>query len=255
RDSCCPAVVLRDLDFLGDWTLHCVFELPTVVRRVGGGMAAQSNGLTRITSTELEFVAEDQLIEIVPKFKHGILHLIQGDFGPFVPQTRVRVPLWLATTLKKRQRCKIACPGWMSVNSLEKVLRAERDEDRRFTPLPHHYLEISSLLLHSASDDIDEPDRVRTLLEDVENVRRAKMYEGMGAAAQDVNQAVQVNNLGAMELLPVRNFFAEALASLYVVSGYKASDRQARELAEGLSGAGRGAGDGEDVDGGGGGLD
>ena len=37
-----------------------------------------------------------------------------------------------------------------------------------------------------------EPDRVRTLLEDVENVRRAKMYEGMGAAAQEVQQAVKV---------------------------------------------------------------
>lgn len=38
----------------------------------------------------------------------------------------------------------------------------------------------------------EEPDRVRTLLEDVENVRRAKMYEGMGAAAQEVQQAVKV---------------------------------------------------------------
>lgn len=38
----------------------------------------------------------------------------------------------------------------------------------------------------------EEPDRVRTLLEDVENMRRAKMYEGMGAAAQEVQQAVKV---------------------------------------------------------------
>lgn len=33
---------------------------------------------------------------------------------------------------------------------------------------------------------------MRTLLEDVENVRRAKMYEGMGSAAQEVQQAVKV---------------------------------------------------------------
>lgn len=39
---------------------------------------------------------------------------------------------------------------------------------------------------------IEEPDRVRTLLEDVENLRRAKMYEGMGSAAQEVQQAVKV---------------------------------------------------------------
>ncbi len=36
---------------------------------------------------------------------------------------------------------------------------------------------------------------MRTLLEDVENVRRAKMYEGMGSAAQEVQQAVKVSVL------------------------------------------------------------
>lgn len=41
---------------------------------------------------------------------------------------------------------------------------------------------------------------MRTLLEDVENVRRAKMYEGMGAAAQEVQQAVKV---GVEQNLPL----------------------------------------------------
>lgn len=67
-------------------------------------MPADAGGLARLTAAELEFIAEDQLIEIVPKFKHGTLHLIQGDFGPFVPQARAKVPLWLAITLKKRQK-------------------------------------------------------------------------------------------------------------------------------------------------------
>lgn len=66
--------------------------------------SADAGGLSQLTAAELEFIAEDQLIEIVPKFKHGPLHLIQGDFGPFVPQARAKVPLWLAITLKKRQK-------------------------------------------------------------------------------------------------------------------------------------------------------
>lgn len=33
-----------------------------------------------------------------------------------------------------------------------------------------------------------------------------------------------------MELLPVRSFFAEALASLYVVSGQKSADQRSRDL-------------------------
>eukprot|EP00903_Cladosiphon_okamuranus_P006410 g6274.t1 len=206
--------------------------------------SADAGGLSQLTAAELEFIAEDQLIEIVPKFKHEKLHLIQGDFGPFVPQARAKVPLWLAITLKKRQKCQIVCPPFMSVGYLEHVLRRERENAAVFTPLPHHYLEIASLLLNTASDDIEEPDRVRTLLEDVENVRRAKMYEGMGSAAQEVQQAVKVNDLGAMELLPVRSFFAEALASLYVVSGQKSADQRARDLEEKLPAARGGGGSG-----------
>lgn len=42
----------------------------------------------------------------------------------------------------------------MSVGYLEQVLRREREDAAVFTPLPHHYLEIASLLLNTASDDI-----------------------------------------------------------------------------------------------------
>lgn len=39
-----------------------------------------------------------------------------------------------------------------------------------------------------------------------------------------------------MELLPVRSFFAEALANLYVVSGEKAADERARDLGTDIPG-------------------
>lgn len=44
----------------------------------------------------------------------------------------------------------------MSVSYLEQILRREREDAAVFTPLPHHYLEIASLLLNTASDDIGE---------------------------------------------------------------------------------------------------
>lgn len=53
-----------------------------------------------------------------------------------------------------------------------------------------------------------------------------------------------------MELLPVRSFFAEALASLYVVSGEKAADQRAREMGADLPGLRSGAGTGLGLDGG-----
>ena len=54
------------------------------------------------------------------------------------------------------RRCQIACPPFMSVAYLEQVLRREREDGAVFTSLPHHYLEIASLLLNTASDDISE---------------------------------------------------------------------------------------------------
>lgn len=57
-----------------------------------------------------------------------------------------------------------------------------------------------------------------------------------------------------MELLPVRSFFAEALASLYAVSGQKSADQRARDLEEKMP-ATRASGGGDDNAGGGGGDD
>ena len=51
---------------------------------------------------------------MIPQFKGGKLHFVGGDVGPFVPAVPVDVPLWLAITLKKRGRCKIQPPEWMS---------------------------------------------------------------------------------------------------------------------------------------------
>jgi len=42
----------------------------------------------------------------------------QGDFGPFTPQIVTQVPLWLAIALKKRGKCSIRPPQWMSVGEL-----------------------------------------------------------------------------------------------------------------------------------------
>lgn len=53
-----------------------------------------------------------------------------------------------------------------------------------------------------------------------------------------------------MELLPVRSFFAEALASLYVVSGEKAADQRARDVEDAMPAARSDAGrSGDDVGG------
>jgi GINS complex subunit 2 len=153
---------------------------------------------------QVEFVAEDEIVEIVPNIRMDALNMIcvrlpppslstphpppiltsraaavaavQGDFGPFFPQIPARVPLWLAVALKKRSKCTIRTPDWMTVGQcflvacppfipaqaytaisicclllflldrLTQVLEAERESPREFQPLPFHYIEISKLL-------------------------------------------------------------------------------------------------------------
>ena len=129
------------------------------------------------SSNEVEFYAEDVRVTIVPKFKHKKLHFICGDFGPFKPQTPLSVPLWLAIALKKRHRCSIQQPNWLTVESLTAILREEKDglSKNDLSGLPFHYMEVASLLFNNASDDIHEVDKIRTLLEDVEYLRAGKI--------------------------------------------------------------------------------
>ena len=71
--------------------------------------------------SEIEFLAEKESIEVVPNFTHGVMHLIQGDVGPFRPGLPVSVPLWLAVNLRQRQRCRLVRPDWLAVDRLEEV--------------------------------------------------------------------------------------------------------------------------------------
>ena len=74
---------------------------------------------------EIEFLAEKEMIDIVPNFSHSAMHLIQGDVGPFRPGLPVSVPLWLALNLRQRQRCRLIKPDWLCVERLEEVSQKE----------------------------------------------------------------------------------------------------------------------------------
>ncbi|XAR54018.1 hypothetical protein NMG60_11028997 [Bertholletia excelsa] len=114
------------------------------------------------STSQLEFLAEDEMIEIVPNMRMDPLNLIRifGDFGLFHPQIATQVPLWLAVALKKRGKCIIRASEWMSV-----VLEAEQDSQRSFQPLPSLCRNLKDL--------------VRSLIEDITDVRFHKIGTGL----------------------------------------------------------------------------
>lgn len=104
--------------------------------------------LFTMDAAEVEFLAEKELVTIIPNFSLDKIYLIgvrragrgcgrgvmddrppllstwgsalslQGDLGPFNPGLPVEVPLWLAINLKQRQKCRLLPPEWMDVGEL-----------------------------------------------------------------------------------------------------------------------------------------
>ncbi|XP_047328144.1 DNA replication complex GINS protein PSF2 [Impatiens glandulifera] len=178
-------------------------------------MSGQSNPLcSEFSAAELEFLAEDEMIEIVPNMKMGTLNFICGDLGPFHPQLAAKVPLWLAVALKKRGKCTIQPPEWMSVDKLTQVLEAERDDKAVCQPLPFHYVEISRLLFDHARDDIADVYMVRSLIEDIKDVRFHKIGTGLEKISERTS-ALKFKNVSAMEVNIVRPFVVKTLETFY----------------------------------------
>ncbi|XP_021295973.1 DNA replication complex GINS protein PSF2 [Herrania umbratica] len=177
-------------------------------------MAGQSDPhISLFSAEEVEFMAEDELIEIVPNMRMDPLNFICGDFGPFLPQIATPVPLWLAVALKKRGKCAIRPPLWMSVEKLTQVLEGERDSQGAFQALPFHYVEISRLLFDHARDDIPDMYMVRSLIEDIRDVRVHKVETSLEKFSG--TSAVKIPNLSAMEVNIIRPFVGRALQAFY----------------------------------------
>ncbi|OQR84906.1 DNA replication complex GINS protein PSF2, partial [Thraustotheca clavata] len=80
-----------------------------------------------------------------------------------------------------------------------------------FEPLPFHYLEIATMLLKFAPDDMEQAEKIRLILEDIQHSRQEKIRNGLCRIANDVQtggsaHAVQLNNVAAMEINSVRQF-------------------------------------------------
>ncbi|KAL9418425.1 hypothetical protein AB3S75_036396 [Citrus x aurantiifolia] len=177
-------------------------------------MAGQSDPHVSLFSPpEVEFMAEDELVEIVPNMRMDPLNFICGDFGPFYPQIPVKVPLWLAAALKKRGKCTIRPPQWMSIENLTKVLEGEREDRGTFQAVPFHYIEISRLLFDHARDDIPDIYMVRSLIEDIRDVRLHKIETNLEKFS--ATSAVKIAHLSAMEVNVVRPFVVRALQAFY----------------------------------------
>ncbi len=152
---------------------------------------------------------------VVPSIDHPTFRFISGTFGPMQSGMPCELPLWLALDLRKRNKCSIKVPNWLSVAHLETCVAAERNQVVLGT-LHYHYIEIAHLLLNHANEDINHAEHVSSLLQDLENIRMDRIRLGVGSTAETVNKDASIlstalNNVSAMEITMIRGFFLHSM--------------------------------------------
>jgi GINS complex subunit 2 len=157
--------------------------------------------------------ATDEHVTIVPNFNSAELHFLNGDFGPFHSNLATSVPLWLALALKERHKCRIEAPEWMSVDALKQALDLEKRMPIELSQsMPFHYVEIAHVLFNKASDNMPEADRVRMLIEDIQDVRMSKLRTGVNellknAVTEGTITGAKMTGASHMELDTIRRMY------------------------------------------------
>ncbi|EPE31032.1 hypothetical protein GLAREA_03999 [Glarea lozoyensis ATCC 20868] len=223
-----------------------------------------------LTPAEVAFLCEMEMVTVVPRQQLKSHDLLGGPTPALRPPHRAPLPLWLALLLKRQRRANIVPPPWLLRSSLERILKEETEisptafsrppphphaisaipsaTDHKSPPflasstadapsghLPYHWLELGEILLQACSDDVSEPDKVRTLLRDLREVRMAKMrsitkhLEGGGV--------VSLEGVGAMEVAEGRQFVVGVMDGLRKLGASREAERRRREE-EGGSGDG-----------------
>lgn len=108
---------------------------------------------------ELEFLAEDSTVTIIPSVKLPVFYMLAGDVGPMEPLVPVDVPLWLAVHMKQRKQCRLVVPAWLAVEPLlaQKDDELNSDEQKAYVikqvPSPF-YVEISQIILDNFGEEV-----------------------------------------------------------------------------------------------------
>ncbi|KAF7792875.1 hypothetical protein EIP86_003976 [Pleurotus ostreatoroseus] len=160
--------------------------------------------------SELELIASEQLVEIIPLVAMEKTAFISGAYGPLRPPARCKVPIWIATNLKLKKKCHIVPPSWLNVEYLQDRLARETTYPE-FSAMPFRFAEIAKVLIDVASDDFTNPDKIRSLLQDIREARQAKSREGLTKLD---HSELSLPNLCSMEINEIRPHFVKGMETL-----------------------------------------
>jgi len=176
---------------------------------------------------DVEFLAEDEMLKVTPKFREGRLQMITGNFGPFTPGVPLQVPAWMAINLVQRNLCIVHQPKWLTIAELQKWYDAEKAEEQNAAnPINYNYRELSRLLLRHCRDGFKDVDQLDQLIEDLWNIRVAKLR----VSCQNVLKTrwqneipehggfYKISNFTQMEINFIRQAFLHSLKVSFTIS-------------------------------------
>ncbi|EIW72626.1 hypothetical protein TREMEDRAFT_26914 [Tremella mesenterica DSM 1558] len=159
-----------------------------------------------LTPDELTFLAEEEEISIVPLFSMTRIRLLSGIYGSFQPPSSSKVPLWLAISLKRKRKCRIVPPIWLNEETLQTLLKNEKEKGEEFGRLPgRRFVEVSKVLLDVAPDDLAQPALLRSLLKDLREVRQAKIRLGLQSEGVMQGSYLQVSTFILLDSIHSRS--------------------------------------------------
>jgi len=161
-----------------------------------------------VTPPELELMASQEIVEIVPLITMERTAFISGAYGPLRPPNKAKIPLWMAVNLKMKKKCHIIAPDWLSVEFLQESLALETSAPT-FSRLPFRFAEIAKVILDVAMDDLENPDKIRSLLKDLREARQAKSRDGI---KQLDHSELSLPNLCSMEINEIRPYFVQSMS-------------------------------------------
>lgn len=145
-----------------------------------GGTGAGSSGLNYMSPyIRQDFISQETMIDIMPKFELGRIQFLNSKYGPFSPNYPVSVPLWLALFLRETNTCSIRPPREMTVDFLMQALQFEAENDLQFLPLPFHFFSLVRQILRYAASDIPDAAVVHRLVDELEQRRISKITKNI----------------------------------------------------------------------------
>ena len=156
-----------------------------------------------INASELDYLSENYLIEIIPNFHAPKISLVSGEYGPFKPNKIIKIPLWLAVKYRNNNQCKIIIPSTYENSYLNGVLESEKENKTSLFDLPPNFFEISNILFNNAEDDFEDIKKTRCFVADIKTIRQNKI-NNMLKNIKNNDLYLKLNGLTSMELEQIR---------------------------------------------------